>query len=351
MPSMGVKREAPRSTPKSKTAKTPGTAKKTPKTTPGKATPKKPHTKATGEAGMQAALERKLSCMVPRFAQEYKQIPPELIHMMCEQLGGDEGQIQKALIEMAADIPSKAAPVTPGHAKKHATPVKETPTPGRRASFIVPDDASSEADTQQLSTVGPTEPSEASPLSTPMPAPPVSRWRSGGGKFGRKSLREICAEPLFSPQMMNQLKDSDSEEEERERQRRKDRVRQRSLMQHCRRLSTVKETEGPFGSTVLIGKDEPEPEPAEDRAAPAPPAAASPSASTASLPAACTSSASLSMSQGPADECIVCMEPGRSVLILPCRHLCLCKGCAELEMSECPLCRKPIESKMEIFMA
>ena len=29
-------------------------------------------------------------------------------------------------------------------------------------------------------------------------------------------------------------------------------------------------------------------------------------------------------------ECVVCMSAPRDTLVLPCRHLCLCKGCAEV---------------------
>mmetsp|Transcript_29949 Transcript_29949/g.49539 ORF Transcript_29949/g.49539 Transcript_29949/m.49539 type:complete len:140 (-) Transcript_29949:37-456(-) len=49
--------------------------------------------------------------------------------------------------------------------------------------------------------------------------------------------------------------------------------------------------------------------------------------------------------------CVVCQENIKSVLILPCRHLCLCQGCSEvLQLKTCPLCREKIESKIQTFV-
>lgn len=36
-------------------------------------------------------------------------------------------------------------------------------------------------------------------------------------------------------------------------------------------------------------------------------------------------------------ECVVCMSAPRDTLVLPCRHLCLCKGCAEVLRFQVPL--------------
>lgn len=41
-------------------------------------------------------------------------------------------------------------------------------------------------------------------------------------------------------------------------------------------------------------------------------------------------------------ECVICMCETRDTLILPCRHLCLCNGCADnlrYQASNCPICR------------
>mmetsp|Transcript_7441 Transcript_7441/g.13171 ORF Transcript_7441/g.13171 Transcript_7441/m.13171 type:complete len:167 (-) Transcript_7441:39-539(-) len=49
--------------------------------------------------------------------------------------------------------------------------------------------------------------------------------------------------------------------------------------------------------------------------------------------------------------CVVCQENVKSVLILPCRHLCLCQGCSENdELRTCPLCRENIKSKIQTFV-
>ena len=48
--------------------------------------------------------------------------------------------------------------------------------------------------------------------------------------------------------------------------------------------------------------------------------------------------------------CVICQESEKSVLLLPCRHLCLCKGCSRRsELDKCPLCRKAIEQKIDVF--
>ena len=46
-----------------------------------------------------------------------------------------------------------------------------------------------------------------------------------------------------------------------------------------------------------------------------------------------------------ASECVVCLTETRQVAVLPCRHLCLCRGCAEviraspIHQQKCPICR------------
>ncbi|RKP18840.1 hypothetical protein ROZALSC1DRAFT_22837 [Rozella allomycis CSF55] len=47
-------------------------------------------------------------------------------------------------------------------------------------------------------------------------------------------------------------------------------------------------------------------------------------------------------SLGTTRECIICMSEEKSVIVLPCRHLCLCGDCAEQLRSQshkCPICR------------
>lgn len=50
-------------------------------------------------------------------------------------------------------------------------------------------------------------------------------------------------------------------------------------------------------------------------------------------------------------ECVICMSEMRDTLILPCRHLCLCRDCAEnlrYQASNCPICRSPFHALLQI---
>ena len=48
--------------------------------------------------------------------------------------------------------------------------------------------------------------------------------------------------------------------------------------------------------------------------------------------------------------CVVCQSVEKSIVLLPCRHMCLCETCAEHEaMKACPLCRRPIAHKFSVF--
>lgn len=50
-------------------------------------------------------------------------------------------------------------------------------------------------------------------------------------------------------------------------------------------------------------------------------------------------------------ECVICMSDMRDTLILPCRHLCLCRDCAEslrYQASNCPICRSPFHALLQI---
>ena len=44
-------------------------------------------------------------------------------------------------------------------------------------------------------------------------------------------------------------------------------------------------------------------------------------------------------------ECIACLTDPRDTILLPCRHLCVCKDCFErLTLDRCPVCRAPFDS-------
>ncbi|XP_072029597.1 probable E3 ubiquitin-protein ligase MGRN1 isoform X2 [Amphiura filiformis] len=50
-------------------------------------------------------------------------------------------------------------------------------------------------------------------------------------------------------------------------------------------------------------------------------------------------------------DCVICMSDARDTLILPCRHLCLCNGCADslrYQASCCPICRAPFRALLQI---
>lgn len=45
------------------------------------------------------------------------------------------------------------------------------------------------------------------------------------------------------------------------------------------------------------------------------------------------------------------MTENRNTLVLPCRHLCLCHGCAETikhQSVKCPICRGPVKALLKI---
>ncbi|KAJ8751519.1 hypothetical protein K2173_016749 [Erythroxylum novogranatense] len=53
----------------------------------------------------------------------------------------------------------------------------------------------------------------------------------------------------------------------------------------------------------------------------------------------------------PAKECVICMSEPRDTTVLPCRHMCMCSGCAKVlqfRTNRCPICRQPVERLLEI---
>jgi hypothetical protein len=51
--------------------------------------------------------------------------------------------------------------------------------------------------------------------------------------------------------------------------------------------------------------------------------------------------------------CIVCEDAKKVVVLLPCKHVCLCKMCASAclfkTLHECPMCRETINDSMEVY--
>ncbi|OQR92650.1 hypothetical protein ACHHYP_03372 [Achlya hypogyna] len=49
-------------------------------------------------------------------------------------------------------------------------------------------------------------------------------------------------------------------------------------------------------------------------------------------------------------ECVVCLSATKNVLLLPCKHLCLCASCSQQITEVCPLCKGKIEAKTTVFI-
>lgn len=48
--------------------------------------------------------------------------------------------------------------------------------------------------------------------------------------------------------------------------------------------------------------------------------------------------------------CVICRENPKSVLLMNCRHLCVCSDCGHLDvLVHCPLCREPIAERINVF--
>lgn len=54
--------------------------------------------------------------------------------------------------------------------------------------------------------------------------------------------------------------------------------------------------------------------------------------------------------------CVICQDKVKNILLLPCRHVCLCQRCLQdikhgrVQLNKCPLCRHDIRSTMEVFV-
>jgi hypothetical protein len=49
--------------------------------------------------------------------------------------------------------------------------------------------------------------------------------------------------------------------------------------------------------------------------------------------------------------CCICMDSKKCVLLIPCKHVCMCGTCGLREdITSCPLCVVKIENRMQIFI-
>ena len=51
--------------------------------------------------------------------------------------------------------------------------------------------------------------------------------------------------------------------------------------------------------------------------------------------------------------CKICFEKDLAVVVMPCRHLCMCRTCTERIISEheqCPICKGPFEDYFSVFV-
>ena len=48
--------------------------------------------------------------------------------------------------------------------------------------------------------------------------------------------------------------------------------------------------------------------------------------------------------------CAVCLHKTKDVVFLPCKHMCACNTCST-KLSNCPICRKPVQTKVHVFLS
>lgn len=49
--------------------------------------------------------------------------------------------------------------------------------------------------------------------------------------------------------------------------------------------------------------------------------------------------------------CCICLHHPKNIVLLPCRHLCVCATCgAREDLIRCPICRVEIRDKINVFM-
>eukprot|EP01129_Flabellula_baltica_P008361 TRINITY_DN3311_c0_g1_i1.p1 TRINITY_DN3311_c0_g1~~TRINITY_DN3311_c0_g1_i1.p1 ORF type:complete len:315 (-),score=60.71 TRINITY_DN3311_c0_g1_i1:50-994(-) len=52
------------------------------------------------------------------------------------------------------------------------------------------------------------------------------------------------------------------------------------------------------------------------------------------------------------EECVICLTEQRDTIVIPCRHFCVCHGCAEVlkyQSNKCPICRAQTSTMVQIL--
>lgn len=53
--------------------------------------------------------------------------------------------------------------------------------------------------------------------------------------------------------------------------------------------------------------------------------------------------------------CVICWNDRKTIVLLPCRHLCVCLSCSKklwnnVQQETCPICRNNVENLLEVFV-
>ena len=52
--------------------------------------------------------------------------------------------------------------------------------------------------------------------------------------------------------------------------------------------------------------------------------------------------------------CCICLSKPKCVVLLPCKHMCLCEDCGDAKsttlIQDCPLCRKAIRDRLKVYI-
>lgn len=48
--------------------------------------------------------------------------------------------------------------------------------------------------------------------------------------------------------------------------------------------------------------------------------------------------------------CCICLSNPKCVVLMPCRHLCVCANCAEIDLLSCPICRMKVQDYLKIYV-